>query len=198
MSANDFEALLYDLSVFFALAKRAYWDLEDKEMKNEDLLFDISGERYALEEPTGDHPEFTRSNVVAFQIFLKELIEKIRKGETWEFETNLKHRVVFKNGRLSLLTGTALDYDYLIYKSLEPVQHRFHFCPECSKPFIKIKKMEYCSPECSQIGSTRKYRENNRDKFNKSRRDSYARKLQAELGKNVKVGTRKRKEVQEK
>jgi hypothetical protein len=57
----------------------------------------------------------------------------------------------------------------------------------CGKIFIRTKRQDYCSAQCSQSARSKKYYVANRAKATKKRRDRYEQKLKVEHGQNVQV-----------
>ncbi len=107
----------------------------------------------------------------------------------------LKYEDGWLDNRLALYAMPWADaFRLAIYDALVAVKDRFHFCPECNRPFIAQKRQRYCGLACSQRVRTRKYRTEKRDKFRAWRRDYYRRQQRGRYGAKVKVGTRRSKE----
>ena len=61
---------------------------------------------------------------------------------------------------------------------------------DCRKIFIRNKRQDYCSMQCSQSERTKKYYVANRATARRRRRESYEKKMKMIYGPNIKIGRR--------
>lgn len=68
-------------------------------------------------------------------------------------------------------------------------------CEECSRIFLKTRRQEYCSKQCSQRVRARRWYEAHREKAKEKRRQTYEDEVKRIAGKNVKVARRSPKQA---
>lgn len=62
-------------------------------------------------------------------------------------------------------------------------------CPkrDCGKVFIRMKRQDYCSPQCSQSARSKKHYAANREKRKKDRRAMYERQMKTKYGQGIRI-----------
>ena len=88
----------------------------------------------------------------------------------------------------------AVGFKFLVFRTLSYLGNRLRSCLNCRRLFVAHKRQSYCSPSCSQSTRMLRYRTNNREAFNKKRREYYRRSMQARFAdQKVKIGDYGRK-----
>src|SRR6266852_8937546 len=73
------------------------------------------------------------------------------------------------------------QFKALAYDAFRDGRFRFRRCPECQRPFVPVRRQEYCSARCSQAARTRKWRKAHPEKNREIRRQQYKRSVAAKL-----------------
>lgn len=141
-----------------------------------------------------------RAAVRAMQRWLQDLWPRLRQHEVAVLDASVPTVLGYVDGKFVRLPQPMLvTWEKAFPNRLEDVltdsdvNARLRFCLKCGKPFCANKRQMYCSGSCSLTQRTNKWRERNPDKFRAARREAYRRKMKAQHGESVQVGTRSRR-----
>ena len=125
------------------------------------------------------------SQIWRLQRWLRQGLGLLRQGKKWgivpkiRYEMDVHHAMFW--ARLKANSRVEL-FKALVYDALRDARFNLRLCPECSRPFVPVKRQAYCSVGCSQATRTRKWRKSHPEKNREIRRQQYQRLMAAELG----------------
>jgi hypothetical protein len=140
----------------------------------------------------------TKQELIQIQHWLLDLWSCLNKGDRVPIQTWPPARMlIWQDGKLhdigdplSVPWSEAFKARTYEISTAGEVGNRFCFCQECSRPYCARKRQAYCSSACSQKHRTREWRQKNPAEFRAARRAAYKRKVEALLGRPVKIATR--------
>ena len=144
--------------------------------------------------PTAATPGMlTQAETRSMHSWLRKGLGRLRVSETWEFAPRVRYQLDAYRGLLfsRLRANSRVEqFKALAYDAFRDARFRFRLCPECSRPFVPVRRQSYCSSACSQAWRTRKWRSTHREKVRKMRRDQYRRSITGKLKVSKHAATR--------
>lgn len=141
----------------------------------------------------------TNSEVWSAQQWLKKGLDLLGRGEKWNFVPHVRYELDARRGLLwaRFTAKSHLEqFKALAYEAFRDARFRFRLCPECSRPFVPVRRQTYCSAHCSQAVRTRKWRKAHPEQNRAIRRQQYKKSLTARLelsrGAEIKIAKRLR------
>jgi hypothetical protein len=119
------------------------------------------------------------------QVWFRSGLELLHRGERWNFAPRIVYEVDLHKGRLwvRMRSSSPLQqFKAAVYEALQDARFKFRLCPECTSPFVVVRRQLYCSRSCSQAVRTRKWRKAHPDKNRAVRRAQYKQAKRAKLG----------------
>jgi hypothetical protein len=136
-------------------------------------------------EPTDATPNvLTRGEAWSAQRWLKEGLDLLRQSKKWNFKPRVEYELDAPAGLFwaRMTANSRLEhFKALAYDAFRDARFKFRRCPECQRPFVPVRRQEYCSARCSQAARTRKWRKAHPEKNREIRRQQYKRSVAAKL-----------------
>ena len=95
------------------------------------------------------------------QRWLKQGLDLLRRSKKWNFKPRVEYELDAHGGLFwtRMTANSRLEqFKALAYDAFRDARFKFRRCPECQRPFVPVRRQEYCSAGCSQAVRTRKWR----------------------------------------
>jgi hypothetical protein len=118
----------------------------------------------------------TAAEVWRAQRWLRQGLGLLSRSEKWNFAPRVTYELDAYRGLFwarARTTSRLEQFKALAYDAFRDAQFKFRLCPECTRPFVPVRRQRYCSAPCSQAVRTRKWRKAHPEKNREMRRQLY-------------------------
>ncbi len=145
----------------------------------------LRGQMRSYPPPTDATPKvLTGDEAWSAQRWLKQGLDLLRQSKKWNFKPRVEYELDAHGGLFwaRMTANSRLEqFKALAYDAFRDARFKFRRCPECQRPFVPVRRQEYCSARCSQAARTRKWRKAHPEKNREIRRQQYKRSVAAKL-----------------